>query len=179
MLSSGATGAMLLAAWPEIASAAEYAERTVRSGQPQPLEHFDAATTKDLDAATAQIFPSDGSPGAREAGVIHFIDKAIGGMSPEIKAPLTGMVAVLNGEATKRFASKGRFAALTSAQQHELIEWLEKENGQLFGLLKGLTVTGMFANPSYGGNQNKVGWKLLGFRDQFSWAPPFGYYDRG
>ena len=23
----------------------------------------------------------------------------------------------------------------------------------------------------------KIGWKLLGFEDQFYYAPPFGYYD--
>jgi hypothetical protein len=36
----------------------------------------------------------------------------------------------------------------------------------------------MFASPSYGGNRNLVGWKLLGFDDRFAWQPPFGYYDR-
>jgi hypothetical protein len=36
----------------------------------------------------------------------------------------------------------------------------------------------MFANPEYGGNFQKTGWKLIGFTDQFSWAAPFGWYDR-
>ena len=30
----------------------------------------------------------------------------------------------------------------------------------------------------YGGNANKSGWKLVGFDDKFSWAAPFGWYDR-
>ena len=179
MLSSGATGAMLLASWPELAQAAAYAERTAQSGRGSALKNFDAASTKDIEAATAQIFPSDGTPGAREAGVVFFLDKAVGGMAPELKAPLTGLVATLNGEAGKRFPGKGRYAALSEPQQHELMVWLEKENGQLFGMLRSVTITAMFANPSYGGNKNKVGWKLLGFRDQFSWSAPFGYYDRG
>ena len=40
------------------------------------------------------------------------------------------------------------------------------------------TAAGMFANPEYGGNRDKIGWKLLGFDDRFFWQQPFGYYDR-
>jgi hypothetical protein len=36
----------------------------------------------------------------------------------------------------------------------------------------------MFANPEYGGNRDKIGWKMIGFDDRFSWGPPFGWYDR-
>jgi len=37
---------------------------------------------------------------------------------------------------------------------------------------------GMFSHPEHGGNYQKIGWQLIGYRDQYSWAPPFGYYDR-
>ena len=36
----------------------------------------------------------------------------------------------------------------------------------------------MFTLPSYGGNRDGVGWKLLGFQDAHVFYPPFGYYDR-
>ena len=29
----------------------------------------------------------------------------------------------------------------------------------------------------YGGNRDKVGWKLIGFEDRFHWNAPFGHYD--
>jgi hypothetical protein len=35
----------------------------------------------------------------------------------------------------------------------------------------------MFAMPSYGGNRNHAGWKMLGFEHQMAWLPPFGHYD--
>jgi hypothetical protein len=38
---------------------------------------------------------------------------------------------------------------------------------------------GMFAMPTYGGNRNNIGWKLIGFEDAHVFYPPFGYYDRG
>ena len=44
--------------------------------------------------------------------------------------------------------------------------------------MRGATIAGMFSNPEYGGNRDKIGWKLLGFEDRFSWAAPFGWYDR-
>ena len=35
----------------------------------------------------------------------------------------------------------------------------------------------MFASPAHGGNDSKVGWKLIGFDDTLNFKPPFGYYD--
>jgi hypothetical protein len=37
---------------------------------------------------------------------------------------------------------------------------------------------GCFADPEYGGNFNRAGWKLIGFQDQFNFKPPFGFYDK-
>jgi hypothetical protein len=36
----------------------------------------------------------------------------------------------------------------------------------------------MFSLPSYGGNRDGVGWKLIGFEDSHVFYPPFGHYDR-
>jgi hypothetical protein len=38
-------------------------------------------------------------------------------------------------------------------------------------------VIGFFASPVHGGNQNKAGWKLIGYDDSLNHKPPFGYYD--
>ena len=53
----------------------------------------------------------------------------------------------------------------------------ELEDGAFFGLIRNLTVQGMFAHPDRGGNRDKVGWRILGFEDRFAWQPPFGHYD--
>ena len=34
-----------------------------------------------------------------------------------------------------------------------------------------LTLCGMFALPSWGGNRDEAGWKLLGFEDRHAWQP--------
>jgi len=59
-----------------------------------------------------------------------------------------------------------------------VIASLEKDKHPFFDALRGATIAGMFANPEYGGNHDKAGWKLIGFDDRFSWAEPFGWYDR-
>jgi hypothetical protein len=39
------------------------------------------------------------------------------------------------------------------------------------------TISGFLANPEYGGNAGKTGWRAIGFDDRFVWAEPFGWYD--
>lgn len=39
------------------------------------------------------------------------------------------------------------------------------------------TITGFLANPEYGRNAGKTGWRAIGFDDRFVWAEPFGWYD--
>jgi len=95
-----------------------------------------------------------------------------GNARPRYWLPQAGTVR--NGTAIPRAAT---FARLTADQQRDVIASLEKDKHPFFFMLRGATVTGMFANPEYGGNANKAGWKLIGFDDRFSWAAPFGWYD--
>ena len=67
------------------------------------------------------------------------------------------------------------FAALTPARQDELLKSIDPS--EFFADVRSAVVIGMFANPSYGGNQNQVGWKLLGFQAHGLYQAPFGYYD--
>jgi hypothetical protein len=55
---------------------------------------------------------------------------------------------------------------------------MEKEKAELFNVIRYGTIAGMLANPEWGGNYQKTGWRWIGFDDRFSWAAPFGWYDR-
>jgi len=122
-----------------------------------------------------RIFPSDGTPGAKEAGVIHFMDKALATFAAPQKPQLLMGLDDLNKKVAGKWPGQTSFAALQPQQQDELLK--EIEQGPFFGQLRFATVVGMFANPSYGGNQNQAGWKLLGFEAHGVFQPPFGYYD--
>jgi gluconate 2-dehydrogenase gamma chain len=175
-------GGALAAAWltadaAKLLAAADHAARVAREIPPPPYEFLSAAQATDLDAATSQIMPSDDLPGAREAHVVHFIDKSLATWAKEQRPVFAKGIAELRKRASQQSASAKSFAALTDDQRHAVIASLEKDKHEFFFVLRGATIAGMFSNPEYGGNFNKQGWKLLGFDDRFSWAPPFGWYD--
>jgi hypothetical protein len=67
-------------------------------------------------------------------------------------------------------------ASLPSEQQLEYLKTVDRT--PFFEATRLLTLLGMFSMPSYSGNRNGVGWKLIGFEDRHAFQPPFGYYDR-
>jgi hypothetical protein len=81
----------------------------------------------------------------------------------------------LNREAGHRWPGAARFATLSSQRQIELLHATEQT--PFFQTMRFLTIAGTFANPSWGGNHDKIGWQILGFEDRFVWQPPFGDYD--
>jgi gluconate 2-dehydrogenase gamma chain len=177
----GAAGSTLAAAWitahvAGIRDAAVHAARATEEGRVgfETLTPDDAA---DLAALAEQILPGEpGSPGAREAGVIHFMDRALGSFAAQWAEPLRTGLADINRLAEQRQRRGGRFADLDPARQEALMPAIAAL--PVFAILRTLVVAGMFADPSYGGNRDKAGWKLLEFDDRFAWQPPFGYYDR-
>jgi gluconate 2-dehydrogenase gamma chain len=128
------------------------------------LEFFTPAQAVDIEAIAEQIIPADDTPGAREAGVIRFIDRALSTFDRS-KQPV-----YLDG-----LKQLGRFASLDAHEQLAKLKFIEKT--EFFDLVRSHTIMGFFSNPEYGGNRDKVGWKLIGFEDAFVFKPPFGYYD--
>lgn len=64
------------------------------------------------------------------------------------------------------------FAMLELAQQDEILRTLEDDEAgefeepsgaTFFGLVRRHTIEGMFGDPLYGGNRNKMGWKAIGY----------------
>jgi gluconate 2-dehydrogenase gamma chain len=172
-----AAGASAAAIWltaesRELIAASEYAMQARRF---QVLSDADAA---DIEAATAQIIPTDETPGAREARVVYFVDRALATFAKDQKASTEAGVKELRKRAAKAVKGATAFAALPNDKQIAVIASMEKDKHQFFYALRFMTIAGMLANPEYGGNYGKTGWKWIGFDDRFSWAAPFGWYDR-
>lgn len=177
-----AAGGALAAAWltadsNKVLAAAQHAARAGHENPPPPFQFLRAGQAADLEAAASQIFPSDDTPGAREAYVVHFIDRALATWQQEQRPVFVKGLAELRRRAALQNATAKSFAALPDEQRHAVIASLEKDKHPFFFALRGASIAGMFANPQYGGNFDKSGWKLLGFDDRFSWAAPFGWYD--
>jgi gluconate 2-dehydrogenase gamma chain len=163
-----------MAAWPDVVSALQHAQTT--AGSPTPhFEALDAGTAEEIEAIAAQIIPSTGGPGAREAGVIYFIDRALSTFAADHRETYRTGMAQLQQKRKELFPNSTTIASLTGQQQMTLIRTIEAS--KFFKLLRTHTVLGFLGNPSYGGNRGKAGWNQIGFEDWMAYQPPFGYYD--
>lgn len=178
----GTLGGLAASAWAignpaELRAAAVHAEASAPQDKYQVLN---AEQVRELDAVTSTIVPTDGTPGAREARVVRFIDRSLATYAKDQKAQIEGALKALGDFTAAQRSGNRSFAAVPVAERTTLLEAFERAHGGDFnGGFFFPTMIGMFANPSYGGNAGRVGWQLMGFTDQFSWSAPFGYYDRG
>jgi gluconate 2-dehydrogenase gamma chain len=135
-----------------------------------------AAQMEVVSALTSRILPAvDGRPGAGQAGAAYFIDRALGTFNAAQRPLYTAGIADLNRRAQAKVAGVASFAALTAAQQDDVIRDIEAT--QFFQAVRLDTIVGTFALPTWGGNRDYMGWHLLGFEHQLSFQAPFGYYD--
>lgn len=167
-----AGGALLSLHFPGLVAIAEAAAAARDAGA--AFRHLSATEAAALEGIAARIIPTDETPGAREAGVIHFIDQALGEFMAEAAGALRAGIEDVDARAA--VAVEGRhFADLGPEAQDAILR--EVEDTPFFGLMHYLTVAGMFALPVYGGNRDYLGWQLLGFDHRHGWMPPFGHYD--
>jgi len=156
--------------------------------------YLQAPEVRFLEAAVEQLIPTDElSPGARDAGVVVYIDRQLAGVwgvhgrayrsGPWMDGtPQQGYQSRFTPQEIYRIAIReidqhcrtafGRpFAQLAPDAQRQMLEQLEKDQIALpslsskffFDMLWRNTEEGYFSDPLYGGNRDKVGWKLLGF----------------
>jgi gluconate 2-dehydrogenase gamma chain len=174
--SSGTLGfAWLTANWPQIAAAAAHAHAAAIEGSPARLEFLSASQARDVEAIAAQIVPSDDTPGAREAGVLWFIDRVHSGVWSGGGRQFRAGLADFQARCARHHPGVAQFADLSAEDQLAYLRHVERT--PFFEQMRFLTVLGLLASPAYGGNAGKVGWKLVGFVDQHAWQPPFGHYD--
>ena len=171
----GALGALASAAWPSISVAHAHAREAMAGSAVAALSYLTAAEAAVVEAIAAQIVASGATPGATEAGTVFFIDYSLQTwMAPHAPAFREGLKEF---DATFQAGTPaGSFAAADSASQ--VAHLRSVETTPFFLTMRKLTIVGLFALPSYGGNRDGVGWKLIGFDDQHAFSPPFGHYDR-
>jgi gluconate 2-dehydrogenase gamma chain len=126
------------------------------------------ATT--LSAVHARLIPTDDAgPGATEAQVPRFVERALGGaLAPLRDRYRSGLAALDSWSRTTRSTA---FAELEPAAQEDVLR--ELENGiatgfdpssrAFFDLMRLHAIQGMFSDPAHGGNAGEVGWDLIGF----------------
>jgi len=108
-------------------------------------------------------------PGAGEIGVVAYVDRALMGEYAEHEESYRLGLAALDRVARDRHGAS--FADCAPEAQDALLGELERgalpgfrvpAQSEFFALLRAHLQEGLFADPIYGGNRDKAGWRLLG-----------------
>ena len=156
--------------------------------QANPSESVALVSLNDEEARTVEavaerLIPGDEhNAGATEAGVVYYIDQAIGGFSTDLqivyRRGLRELDALCRRERGVPFVDLGSDAQDDIVRRHLGPEVQESAEGlqfnpsdqpggaivrRFFAVVREHTVEGFFCDPVYGGNRGAVGWRLVGF----------------
>jgi gluconate 2-dehydrogenase gamma chain len=147
----------------------------VLRAQNQQFAWFDPASAAEINAIACQIIPDDETAGADRAGVIWFIDRALAGYDADKRELYQHGLSQMKSKRLEIFPGSSSIASLAKDQQIQLLRAMERT--EFFQLVRYHTILGFFGHPMYGGNRDRVGWKLVGVEYSMHYEPPFGYYD--
>jgi gluconate 2-dehydrogenase gamma chain len=165
-------GSWITLSMPAIMATASVAARAAT--EKSVFRVLSSSEASEFEAIAARIIPSGDSPGAREAGVIYFIDTVLADIQPKTREPMRKGLVSLQSDIRGAYDTT-TFASLSEARQIEALQAIE--DTEFFETLRFLTIAGTFCDPSHGGNRDRVGWELIGFEGPMGTQPPFGYYD--
>jgi len=190
---SGVSAAWVTSHWPAALAAAEHAHAAARSATPPKFEFFTPEQAAEIDAITARIIPTDETPGAREAGVVYFIDRALKTFASDYQKNFNEGLPELQGLVHEMYPNVDRFSTATPDQQDDVLRSLDQKNAtakrpfrprpeaqNFFDTLRLFTIQGFLIDPDSdkGGSRDGVGWKVIGREREHMFQPPFGYYDK-
>ena len=142
--------------------------------RPAVPQHLTVEETEILDAMVGRLIPADDhGPGAREAGAPQFIDRELGGaLANSREAYRAGLLAL---DHYARYSRSARFAELSHTDQDSVLFDVQTggatgagagflgSSASFFNMVKGHTWQATFGDPYYGGNQDFIGWSLIGY----------------
>src|SRR5262249_37556947 len=102
--------------WTEVADAIDQAHAAAASATPPNIWFRTAAEGGDSEAVAAKIVPTADPPGANEAGVVYFIDRALGTFFSQLAGDYRPQPAEFRAGCRRRHPATS-FASLTSEQQ--------------------------------------------------------------
>jgi gluconate 2-dehydrogenase gamma chain len=190
---AGVSAVWLSAHWPALLAASGHARKAAQSAVPAKLEFFSAEQAKEIDAITARIIPTDDMPGAREAGAVYFIDRALTTFASDDQGSYREGLPQLQARVQEAFPGVQKFSDATPEQQDEILHSFDEHAPSrprafrpragavsFFEILRVHTIIAFLIDPDSdsGGNRDGVGWKVIGRDREHMFQPPFGYYDK-
>jgi hypothetical protein len=130
-----------------------------------------------VEAIAGRIFPTTETPGAVEAGAVYYIDRALAGPYQHFVGTYRRGLRAIEKHSKSEFGHS--FVELPEERRDAVLSDLEAgklkdlhHGAEFFDLLRCHILEGVFGEPSYGGNREMIGWRLVGFPGQ-----QFGYPD--
>jgi gluconate 2-dehydrogenase gamma chain len=139
-----------------------------------PLTNLTASETEILSAMVDRLIPTDElGPGALDAGVLQYIDRALSeAESDSAEAYRSGLAAL---DTYSRYTRGGPFIDLSTMDQDSVLIDVQigaatgagvgfvGSSGSFFNMVRSHTWQGMFGDPKYGGNTDFAGWDLIDY----------------
>ena len=189
---TGLSAAWLSTHWSSVLEAATHAHRAAQqSSAPPQFQFFSPGQAKEIDAITARIIPSDSTPGAREAGVVYFIDRALVTFAADTQDIYKQGLPELQAKVHEMFPDLTKFSDASPEQQDEILRSIDDHapgsrrpfrpagaHTSFFETIRLHAIIGFLVDPESGGNRNAVGWKVVGREPDHTFQPPFGFYDK-
>jgi gluconate 2-dehydrogenase alpha chain len=138
--------------------------------QPPTLIALNPYEARIAAAIFERLFPADdGGPGAAQIGVLTYLDRALAGFERDKLETYRVGLATLDQIARQRtgmpFADCGveqQEALITDLEHGALPDFRVPDQLGFMGMLRAHLQEGLFADPAYGGNRDKQGWRFLG-----------------
>jgi gluconate 2-dehydrogenase gamma chain len=145
-----------------------------RRGQPASLTGREENL---LESIAGRIIPTTDTPGAVEAGAALYVNRSLAKAYHNFLPLYRKGLRTLNRAARARYGRP--FPSLEPEKQDLILSDFEAgrvegfpKSGEFFEAVRRHILEGVFGEPSYGGNQNLIGWRLVGFPGQ-----QYGYAD--
>src|SRR5258708_17881176 len=91
------------------------------------FQFFSPEQAAEIDAITARIIPSDETPGAREAGVVYFIDRALTTFAVDDQQTYRDGLPSLQARVHELFPAIEKFALATRDQQDQILHSVDDQ----------------------------------------------------
>ena len=176
-------------------SAASHARQAAQSASPAKFEFFSPEQAAEIDALSARIIPTTDTPGAHDAGVLFFIDRALVTFAKDNQKIYAEGLPELQARVREVFPSVVKFSAAAPDQQDQILQSLDEQSPaaaggrrsrpsasaqSFFETVRVHTIMGFLIDPDSDkrGNRDAVGWNVIGREPEHMFQPPFGYYDK-
>ena len=163
-------GVLGAAATLPVAARAEHAGAAEEVAQLQQLRALSPSQATTIGAFVERLIPTDASgPGAREANVLRYIDRALAGDLWMFRASYVAATQALDTYSRSKYGAD--FAVLSTGQQDAVLTDMDLNRATgfnpnakaVFEMIRTHAVQGMFGDPAHGGNTGFAGWKLVRF----------------